>query len=248
VVGLYDQAPTVISPALKKKSNRGRKAVIWIVAVLIVLVGIDFGAKAYAESKAATEIQQRGFPTKPSVSIAGFPFLFEVITRHFDQITITSSNIPAGPLEISSLRVTLDNVHLNNFSFSGGTGGPLHGTIVISLGAIGSALQGPLGSFLGGGGLVIKSVGSNLIKGSLNVAGGFLSWSATWRVTTTSSNEIHLHLVSSSGLPSGLASAAQDLTLPLQALPAGLRLTGGISSSSGGIVATVFADSISFGS
>lgn len=246
---MYDAAPTVINRTPKKR-NRGRKVAIWIAAVLVVLVGLDFGAKAYAESKAATEIQQRGFPTKPNVSIAGFPFLTQVITRHFEQITITSSNIPAGPVKITSLRVTMDNVHLNNFSFSGGTAGPLHGTILISLGELGSALQatGPLGSFLGGGGLQIKSVGSNLIKGSLNLAGGIVSWSATWQVTTTGSNEIHLHLVSSNGLPAALASAVQNITLPLSALPAGLRLTGGLSSSSSGIVATVFADSISFGS
>jgi len=240
---LYDyQAP--------KKRNRGRKLAIWIVAVLVVLVGLDFGAKAFAESQAATQIQKRGFPSKPNVSIAGFPFLTQVVTRHFDQITITSSNIPAGPLKISSLQVVLDNVHLNSFSLSGGTAGPLHGTILISLGALGGALSavGPLSTFLGGGGLVVKSVGNNLIKGSLNLAGGALSWSATWQVTATGSNEIHLHLVSSSGLPSGLASAAQNVTLPLSALPAGLRLTGGLSSSASGIVANVFASSISFGS
>lgn len=246
---MYDQTPGVYNQApyqAQKKSNRGRKIIIWIVAVLVVLVGLDFGAKAYAESKAATELQQRGFPTKPSVSIAGFPFLFEVLTRHFDQITITSSNIPAGPLTISSLRLTMDNVHLNSFSFSGGTGGPLHGTIVISLGAIGDALKGPLGSFLGGGGLVIKSVGSNLIKGNLSVAGGLVSGSGTWQVTTLSgSNDIHLHMVSSSGV---FSQFPRDLTLPLKALPAGLRLSGGISSSTGGIVATVSANSISFGS
>jgi hypothetical protein len=235
-------------PPPVRKRNRGRKLAIWIAAVLVVLVGLDFGAKAFAESQAATEIQKRGFPTKPHVSIAGFPFLTQVVTRHFDQITISSSNLPAGPLTISSLTIVLDNVHLNSFNFSGGTAGPLHGTIVISLGALGSALSGPLGSFLGGGGVVIKSVGSNLIKGSFNLAGGLLSGSATWRVTSTSSNEIHLHLVSSSGLPSAVTSAAQDITLPLNSLPAGLRLTGGLSSSSNGIVANVAANSISFGS
>jgi LmeA-like phospholipid-binding len=218
-------------PPLARKRHRGLKLAIWIAAVLVILVGVDFGAKAFAENQAAAQIQKRGFPTKPHVSIAGFPFLTQVITRHFEQITISSSNLPAGPLTISSLTIVLDNVHLNSFNFSGGTAGPLHGTIVIS-----------------GGGLVIKSVGTNLIKGSLNLAGGLLSWSATWRVTATGSNEIHLHLVSSSGLPPALASAAQDITLPLQQLPAGLRLTGGLSSSSNGIVANVAANSISFGS
>jgi LmeA-like phospholipid-binding len=247
---LYDQAPTVYNYSAPKQRNRGRRIAIWIAAVLVVLVALDFAAKAYAESRAATEIQQRGFPTKPNVSIAGFPFLTQVITRHFEQITISSSNLPAGPLTISSLRMTMDNVRLNSFNFSGGTAGPLNGTIVISLGALGGALagSGPLGQFLGGGGLVIKSVGNNLIKGSLNLAGGLVNASATWQVSATGSNEIRLHLVSSSGLPGPLSSAAQNITLPVSALPAGLRLTGGLSSSSDGIVANVSAQSISFGS
>ena len=233
-----------------KKRSRGLKLAIWSVAVVVVLVGLDFGARAFAESQAASQLQKHGFPSKPNVSIAGFPFLTQVITRHFEQITITSSNIPAGPVTITSLTVVADNVHLKSLGFSGGTAGPLHGTILISLGALGSALSGAggvLGSFLGPGALKIESAGNNLIKGSLNAAGGLVSWSATWRVTATGSNQIHLHLVSSSGLPSALASAARDITLPLSALPAGLRLTGGISSSSGGIVAHVFATSVSFG-
>lgn len=249
---MYDsptQVPMPYQAPKSKKRNTGRKVAIWIAAVLVVLVGLDFGARAFAESEAATQIQKHGFPAKPHVSIGGFPFLTQVITKHFDQITITSSNLPAGPLTISSLQVVVDNVRPTSYSFSGGTAGPLHGTILISLGALGSALSaaGPLGQFLGGGGLKVESVGNNLIKGSLNLAGGFLSWSATWQVTATSSNEIHLHLVSSSGLPSGLASAAQDITLPLKALPAGLRLTGGLTSSSNGLVANVFAQSIAFG-
>jgi len=231
------------------KRKRGRKLAIWIVAVLVVLVGLDFGARAFAESQAAAQLQKHGFPSKPHVSIAGFPFLTQVITRHFEQITITSSNLPAGPLTITSLDVVADNVHLNSFGFSGGTAGPLHGTILISLGALGGALAaaGPLTSFVGGGGLHVSSVGSNLVKASLNLAGGLLSWSATWRVTASGPHQITLHLVSTSGnLPSGLASAANNITLPLSSLPAGLQLTGGLSASSGGIVAHVYASSIAF--
>jgi hypothetical protein len=54
--------------------------------------------------------------------------------------------------------------------------------------------------------------------------------------------------VSSSGLPSGLASAAQTITLPVKSLPLGLQMTGGLNSSSNGIDVNVKADSVSFGS
>ena len=233
------------------KRRGGRKALIWILAVVVLLVALDFGAKAFAESEAATQIQKHGFPKKPHVSIAGFPFLTQVITRNFHQITITSSNIPAGPIKITSLDVVAEHVHLNS-NFQSGTAGPLHGTVVISLGEIGGFLSaaGPLASFLGGGsggGLKIESVGSSELKGSLKLAGGLVSWSAVWKVTSAGPNEIDLHLVSSHNLPGSLSSGARDIKVPLSMLPAGLTLTGHVSTSGKGIIAQVFAQSLSFG-
>ena len=75
-----------------------------------------------------------------------------------------------------------------------------------------------------------------------------MSWSATWKVVAAGPGEIELQLVSSSGLPSGLASAAQTIKLPVKSLPLGLQMTGGLNSSSNGIDVDVKADSVSFGS
>jgi len=229
----------------------GRKALIWLLSIIVVLVALDFGAKAFAQSEAATQIQKQGFPKKPHVSIAGFPFLTQVITRKFHQITITSSDIPAGPIKITSLDVIAQNVRLNS-NFQSGTAGPLHGTVLISLGEIGNFLSaaGPLASFLGGGpggGLRIESVGGNELKGSLKLAGGLASWSAVWKVSSAGPNEINLHLVSSNGLPSGFKNSASDIKVPLSKLPAGLRLTGTVDTSGKGITARVFAASLTFG-
>ena len=183
------------------------------------------------------------------MSIAGFPFLAQAATRDIHQITIGSSDIKAGPVTVTSLTVVADSVKVNS-SFNGGTTGPVHGTILISLGALGNALSaaGPLTGFLGGGGLKVVSVGNTEVKGSLNLAGGLVSWSATWKVVTAGPGEIELQLVSSSGLPSGLASSAQTITLPVKSLPLGLQMTGGLNASSNGIDVNVKADSVSFGS
>lgn len=250
--GYGNQAPTLYQSYQQPKKRRtGRRIITTLVILVILLVGLDFGAKAFAENEAAIQIQKHGFPKKPSVSIAGFPFLTQVVSRHFQKVTISSSNIPEGPFTISKLSVAASNVHLSS-SFKSGTAGPLNGTLLISLGALGSALSdaGPLASFLGGGNeaLKIASVGNNEIKGSLNVAGGLLSESAVWKVQSDGPNKINLHLVQSKGLASGLLSAAQNVTIPLKSLPAGLKLTGGLNSSSNGITAHVFARSFSFGS
>lgn len=235
-----------------KRSSRGRKLTIWIVCIVVLLVLLDFGAKAVAESLAASEIQKQGFPAKPSVSIAGFPFLTQVATRDFHSVTISASDIPEGPIKITSMTVTTHDIKINS-SFKGGTTGPLNGTVVISLGEIGGFLgaAGPLTQFLGGGsngGLKVVAVGNSELKASLNLVGGIVNGSATWKVVSVPPNQIELRLVSSSGLPSNFLSAANNIKIPLNSLPAGLRLTGKLSSSAGGIVAHVSANSLSFGS
>jgi hypothetical protein len=249
-----NQAPNMYGgyQAPRRRRRTGRNLLITLIVVLALLVGLDFGAKAFAENEAAVQIQKHGFPKKPTVQIAGFPFLTQVITRHFDQITIKASHIPEGPITISKLNVVADDVRLNS-SFNGGTAGPLHGTILISLGAVGSVLSvaGQLTSFLGGGShaLKIASVGGNEVKGSLTLAGGIVSWSATWQVQNAGPHEIRLHLINTSGdVPSGVLSSAGNISIPLNALPAGLQLTGGLNSSSNGITAHVFARTLSFGS
>lgn len=247
-----DQPPNMYAGyQAPKQRHTGRKVIIWLLVVLALLVALDFGAKAFAENEAAAQIQKQGFPKKPTVLIAGFPFLTQVISRHFDQITIKTAGIPEGPVKISKLNVVADNVRLNS-SFNGGTAGPLHGTIVIGLGAIGNALSvaGPIATFLGGGSgaLKIASVGSSEVKGSLVLAGGILSWSAIWQVQSAGPHEIRLHLVrTSGGVPSGLVNSASNISIPLSSLPAGLQLTGGLNSSSNGITAHVFARTLSFG-
>jgi hypothetical protein len=236
-------------PQQLTQRSRGRKWLTWIVVIVVVLVGLDFGAKALAESKIASQIKSHGFPAKPSVSIAGFPFLTQVAARDIHQITVSSSNMKAGPVTVTSLNVVADSVKVSS-SFNGGTTGPVHGTVLISLGALGNALSaaGPLTGFLGGGGLKVVSAVNTEVKGSLNLAGGLVSWSATWKVVAAGPDEIELQLLSSSGLPSGLVSSAQDIKLPLKSLPLGLQMTGGLNTSSNGIDVDVKADSISFGS
>lgn len=236
----------------RRRRRTGRNLLITLIVIVVLLVGLDFGAKAFAENEAAAQIQKQGFPTKPTVLIAGFPFLTQVITRHFHQITIKASNIPEGPIKISKLNVVADNVHLNS-SFNGGTAGPLHGTVLISLGSVGNVLSaaGAISSFLGGGSSALKiaSVGSNEVKGSLTAIGGIVSWSLIWQVQKAGPHEIRLHLVRTSGGPPGpLVSAASNVSIPLDALPAGLQFTGGLNSSSTGITAHVFAQTLSFGS
>ncbi|MGN6681733.1 MAG: LmeA family phospholipid-binding protein, partial [Streptosporangiaceae bacterium] len=200
------------------KRSAGRKALIWIISILALLVALDFGAKAFAESEAASQIQKQGFPKKPDVSIAGFPFHTQVITRNFHQVTISSSDIPEGPIKITSLNVVAQNVKLHS-NFQSGTAGPLNGTVLISLGAIGGFLSdaGPLAGFLGGGsngGLKVVAVGGDEVRASLHLVGGAVNASATWTVVPAGPHASELHLVNSSGLPGSFLYSARNVKIP----------------------------------
>src|ERR1700733_5249795 len=122
------------------RPSRRRHPVRVIIIVLIVLIALlvaaDFAARAFAENKAASEIQQQGFPKKPNVDIEGFPFLTQVASHHFQDIQISSSNVTEGPLQ---------NVHING-AFSGGTIDTLNGTASITFTALSNAMTSEAGS------------------------------------------------------------------------------------------------------
>jgi hypothetical protein len=224
-----------------------RTVTIVVVAVLVVLVGLDFGGRALAENIMASQIKDQGFPKKPNVSIQGFPFLTQVITRDFHDINISSSNITEGPLEIASVNATMSGVHVST-SFQSGTIDHINGTIDVTFTALSNAMNsqaGGLTSILGGAGLTLTQAGTDEVKSSFNVV--LFSGTAIWRVTRTGHNNINVHLVSSSGdLPSDLLSSIGDINIPLPSLPVGLSIQS-ISVTPNGLVGTVTGQNVKFG-
>ncbi len=232
------------------RPTRRRHPVRVIIIVLIVLIALlvaaDFAARAFAENKAASEIQQQGFPKKPSVDIEGFPFLTQVASHQFHDIQISSINDIEGPLDISSIDASLKNVHMNG-AFSGGTIGTLYGTASITFTALANAVTSQAGSLgqLANAGLTFSQAGPNEVKASLNVV--VFSGTAVWRVTRTTGRAINIHLVSTGGLPASLLSPISDITLNLPKLPLGLKFQS-ISVNSSGLVGVLTGQNVSFGS
>jgi hypothetical protein len=237
--GVYD------TPVRPRSRRRLRTLVIVVIALIAVLVGLDFGARAVAENVMASQIQHQGFPKKPSVSIGGFPFLTQVISRDFSDVHLSSSNITEGPLEIASVSATMNGVHVNS-SFKSGTIDRLNGTIDVTFAALANAMTsqaGGLGS-LASSGLTLTQAGPNEVKATLDLV--VTSASAVWRVTRTGHNVINIHLVSQSGLTSGLLSSLGDINVPLPSLPVGLSIQS-ISVTPNGLVGTVTGHNVSFG-
>jgi hypothetical protein len=221
-----------------------------IIIILIVLIGLlvaaDFAARAYAESRTAAEIQQHGFPKKPSVDIEGFPFLTQVAAHKLNDIQISSSNVTEDHVVLASINASLKNVHING-AFTGGTIGSLHGTAAITFPALTNAVAAEAGSLgpLAKSALTFSAASPSEVKATVKVL--IFSGTAVWRVTTEAGNAINLHLVSSGDVPRYLLDPISDKTLNLPSLPLGLQLQS-ISVNSSGLVGVLTGQDVSFGS
>jgi DUF2993 family protein len=228
--------------------RRSRRYLLVIVIIVVVLVVLDFVARAAGENIMATQIQKQGLPKKPNVSIGGFPFLTQVATKNFQQVTISTANLPEGPVTITKVAVTANGIKLNSYSSASGTITSLSGTALISFASLGNTLTqqvGSLGALLNGAGLNLTQAGPDEVKASLNLI--VTSGSATWRVTRVSGNQLHIGLVGSSGLPASLLGSIQSVNVQIPKLPLGLTIDS-VSVTSDGVVGRVSGHNVSFGS
>jgi len=247
---LVDGPPAQYAPVTRGARGgrrRLRNTVITVVVVLGLLVAADFTAKALAENVLASEIKSHGFPKKPDISIQGFPFLTQVATEHFQQIDLSSSDVPEGPVTIKSITAILNGIRLKS-GFRGATIDRLTGSVFITFPEISNALMsvaGPLGSVVGNSGMAITAVGRHEIRASVNLL--VTSFSATWRITDRGGHSIHARLISSNGLPSGLGGSVGNITVPLSSLPFGLAIRH-VSVTPDGITGRLTGRNLSFGS
>jgi hypothetical protein len=236
---------------MRKTPSSGRPRRRWIyilAAIVVLLVVLDFVAKAAAENVVATKIQQQGLQHKPDVTIDGFPFLTQVASRDLQEVHLTDVNQVEGPVTITSLAVTGRNIRLNTYTFSSGTIGSLSGTALISFSSLARALTaevGPLASVLNGAGLVLTDAGNNDVRASLDVL--VLSGSATWHVSRLSGNQLNIRLVGSSGLPDTLRAEISSITLTIPKLPLGLKIDS-VDVTPAGVVGHIRAANVPFGS
>ena len=227
------QQPPPVQSRPPRRRHRGRRWLIALVVLIVVLVGADFGAKAIAESAIASKIDSSGLGTKPSVDIHGFPFLTQVASRDLSQIDINASNFTVKQVVISSLHATATGVHVNG-SFNGGTVDKINGTVVVSFATVTNLIPIP--------GLTVSADpadGPDAIKFDSSLGG------AVGKIEHPSTNVIKVQVGNLTGL-AGLASLiggsaiASSYTFSIPKLPAGLVVRS-ISVTSQGIVATASA-------
>ncbi len=142
-------------------------SVFVVIVVLILLVIGDFVAKAVAEHEIASQITSADSQIHPSVGIQGFPFLTQVATRDLREIDISASNVPAGPVTITSVNAAAKGIHING-GFNGGEVDSISGTVFIAFGSLSNALSS---QSQGIANISLAAAGPNSIKASFGVLG-----------------------------------------------------------------------------
>ncbi|MGE5286144.1 MAG: DUF2993 domain-containing protein [Micromonosporaceae bacterium] len=233
----YPTAPLPIQSYVPEKRRRRRWWLV-IVIVLAVLIGVfvigDRVAAAYTENRIAQQIQDQGFNGQPNVSIAGFPFLTQVIGRNFHTVNISATKVTEGPIEIRNLNAALDNVRINK-SFSGGTVDHLTGTALITFGDLMGSAGGPS--------VTVTAVNGNEIKFKVDL--DIVSGTATARVTQVGNNKIHVHVVSANGIPLDVLGPLGDFTMTVPQIPMGMSVQK-VSVTAQGVVIHVTGDNVTF--
>ena len=227
-------------PPVAAPRRRGRKVLILIIALLVIvglLIGLDRAAAAYTANRIATTLQNQGFAVRPNVSVEGFPFLTQLITRHLEGVKITAPRYPVGSvtanIDVHAQDITLDS------GYQSGTIARVTGT-----GLIPFASLARLSALAAVPGLQISSDGPHMVKLSANLA--VFAASAIARVNQTARNEIGLRIVSSSGVPAALLAPIRDLILQIPALPLGLTVQS-VRVSPRGVVIGVAGSNVKFG-
>jgi hypothetical protein len=229
----------------RRRRRRGGCLLTGLIVLVVLLVGADFAAKAVAQNEAASQIQQAGFPKKPSVTIEGFPFLTQVLAHNIGQVRLSATDIPEGPVQISQISAVANDIHLNG-SFSSGTVSQVTGTVLITFPALANALDnalGPAGQLVGSAGLTLSQAGPDEVKASIDLV--VTSGSATWRVTRLAGNKLNVSLVGSSGVPASLLQPVSSYTFSVPKLPYGLTV-GSVSVTPDGVVGSFSGQNLPF--
>lgn len=228
------------TPPVAAPRRHGRNVLILIIVLLVIaglLFGLDRAAAAYTANRIATTLQKDGFPVRPHVSVEGFPFLNQLISRRLQGIEVTAARFPVGPVT-ASIDVHAQNIALDS-GYQSGTIAQVTGTGLIpftSLARLPALAAVP--------GLHISSDGPHMVKLSANLQ--VFAASAIARVKQTARNEIGLRIVSSSGVPAALLAPIRDLTLQIPALPLGLTVNS-VTVSPRGVVIGVTGQNVKFG-
>jgi LmeA-like phospholipid-binding len=89
-----------------------RKPILVLLGVVIILLlALDRIGVLIADQQIAKRVQNaQELPTRPGVSIKGFPFLTQVLSGHYGQMVVTVHNVTRNGLTVDRVRVSAHGI------------------------------------------------------------------------------------------------------------------------------------------
>jgi hypothetical protein len=204
-----------------------RKLLIGVIALAVLLVAGDRIAVAVAEHQISGRLASAyALPAKPGVSIAGFPFLTQVVAGDYREIDVSARQVQAGGATLHDLNVRLTGVHASVSQVLGGgssmvTADHASGSAMVGFGTVDQRLPA---------GLRLHPAGKNLaVSGRLAYHGARIPVSATVALAVSGSGisvtPVHVSIPGALGLAMPAAYTSRlRVVIPLSSLPLHLRL------------------------
>ena len=210
------------APPRRRRRHRGRRWVIALVVLVGLLVAADRVAAAVAESQLAAKIQQsQKLSQKPSVSIGGFPFLTQVVSRDFSHATVDINNLDARGVPIAHIHADLRGVHVSS-GYNSATVDSLDSTASLTYAEVSTALSNDAGV----GTITVSqgAAGSNQVKAGFSLIGVAVSADVDVNLLSGNTLEFKATKINTPIGGTGLDQNLFDVKIPLTGLPFGMQL------------------------
>lgn len=224
-----------------------RTVVVVLLVLGVLVVAADRGAAALAGWRAGEAVQAAlKTSTRPSVTIAGFPFVTQVLGGVYDEVRISAEDVPTATVPVASMTATLHRVRLEGSSSV--TAESAVGLALLHWADLAAAAPAP-GVELSAG----PSSDQVRVARTVTVLGVRVQLSGLATVAVVEGGvRVSAVSVDVGGASLGSLLPAQLLeqltfTVPLSGLPGGVQLTS-VSSSEPGLELTLTGTNVTFSS
>lgn len=214
-----------------------RKLLIVIPLLIVVLIAIDRASVLLAEREIGTRVQSAyDLPSRPSVSVHGFPFLTQVASGNYQQIDVSIKTAKADGVQIRDIHARFTGVHaplglLFGQDSAHVTASQATGTALIPYSQVERRL--PDGITLGADGSSLRVTG----KTPLGTIEGTAKLSVTKSGISVSPEHITV-----GGVSAGALASRFSFVIPAGALPLRLSVTAVHAGRDGLVVAAAGHD------
>ncbi|MGZ4591716.1 MAG: LmeA family phospholipid-binding protein [Actinomycetes bacterium] len=89
-----------------------RKLLVFLIILAVVGVGADRIAHKYATDEAEKRLATAGL-TQPKVDVGGFPFLTQLLSRRFDEVQVTTTEVRTSTGQAEQVKATARDVQVH---------------------------------------------------------------------------------------------------------------------------------------